>query len=161
MKYLLAFLLLAGACHVAPAQVKPEKVRHVVTVRGELSFLVLNSRQKRKEGKGELAIRLNGGGIKADTTLVFQLGKPVLFWYSIDSVPEACLLQAFASVRYEDILHSDVGEASAKLLVYIDDKLAAADFDTGTLGATAYAEVLVGAIPYGKPLQLENKSGRY
>ena len=160
MKYLLAFLLLVGTYGAAPAQGKPEKARHVVTVRGELSFLVLNSKQKRKEGKGELAIRLNGG-IKSDTTLVFQLGKPVLFWYSIESVPEDCLLQAFASVKYQDILHSDVGEASAKLLVYIDDKLAAADFDTGTLGATAYAEVLVGAIPYGKPLQLENKSGRY
>jgi hypothetical protein len=153
-------LLLAGTCDVAPAQDKPEKARHVVTVRGELSFLVLNSKEKRKEGKGELAIRLNGG-FKADTTLQFQLGKPVLFWYSIENVPEGCLLQTFASVRYADILHSDIGEATAKLLVYIDDKLAAADFDTGALGATAYGEVLVGAIPYGKPLELENKSGRY
>ena len=160
MKYLLAFLLLAGAYYVGPAQGKPEKVRHIVTVKGELSFLVLNSKEKRKEGKGELAIRFNGG-FKADTTLQFQLGKPVLFWFSIESVPEDCLLQTFASVKYEDIFHSDIGQATAKLLVYIDDYLAAADFDTGALGATAYAEVLVGAIPYGKPMQLENKSGRY
>lgn len=160
MKYILTFLLLVGTCAFGPAQVKPEKTRHVVTVKGELSFLVLNSKQKRKEGKGELAIRFNGG-FRADTTLQFQLGKPVLFWYSVEGIPEECLLQAFASVKYEEILHSDVGVATAKLLVYIDDYLASADFDTGALGATAYAEVLVGAIPYGKPLPLENKSGRY
>ena len=160
MKYILTFLLLVVACAPGPAQEKPAKARHIVTVKGELSFLVLSSKQKRKEGKGELAIRFNGG-IRADTTLQFQLGKPVLFWYSFENIPEDCLLQTFASVKYEDMLHSDVGEATAKLLVYIDETLIAADFDTGALGATAYAEVLVGAIPYGKPLQLENKAGRY